>query len=160
MANWPGNDAVFALCKDRIKISEGFKPAPYRDSAGIPTIGYGTIRYPNGQTVTMNDVKITQDYADQCLTFEMTQKAATIASHLERQATVHQAGAMLSLVYNIGIGGFLGSTVLRQFNAGDFKAAAAAFLMWDKATVDGKRVVVQGLLNRRKEESAMFLAPD
>ncbi|HEY8698821.1 MAG TPA: lysozyme [Rhizomicrobium sp.] len=160
MANWPGNDAVFALCKDRIKQFEGYSAKPYRDSAGVPTIGWGTIRYPNGKTVTMSDPAIGKDYAEQCLTFEMTQKAAILASHLEKSATVHQAGAMLSLAYNIGVQAFLGSSVLRQFNAGKINAAAKAFEMWDKAHVDGKLVVVAGLLKRRKEEEAMFLAPD
>ncbi len=160
MANWPGNAAVFALCEDRIKQFEGFNAKPYRDSANIPTIGWGTIRYVNGQTVTMSDPKISTAYAEQCLTSEMTQKAATIASHLERAATVHQAAAMLSLTYNIGLGGFLGSTVLRQYNAGKIPEAADAFLMWSKAQVDGKLVVVDGLLNRRKAERALFLTPD
>ena len=59
--NWPGNAAVFALCEPRIKDFEGFRAAPYRDSANIPTIGYGTILYPNGHSVTMADPAITGD---------------------------------------------------------------------------------------------------
>jgi lysozyme len=160
MANWPGNEVVFALCKDRIKEFEGFSAKPYRDSAKVPTIGWGTIRYPNGQTVTMSDPPIGKDYAEQCLTFEMAQNAAVLASHLDRVASVHQAAAMLSLAYNIGTQAFLGSSVLRLFNAGKTAASAKAFEMWDKAHVDGKLVVVLGLLKRRKEEEAMFLAPD
>ena len=160
MANWPGNDAVFAHCKDHIKQFEGYSAKPYRDIAGIPTIGWGTTAYPNGRTVTMNDPAITKPYAEQCLTFEMTQKAAAIAPHLERQATIHQAAAMLSLTYNIGVGRFLGSTVLKRFNAGKIRSAAKAFEMWDKAHVDGKLKVVAGLLKRRKQEAAMFLTPD
>jgi lysozyme len=158
--NWPGNAAVFALCEPRIKQFEGFQGAPYRDSANIPTIGYGTILYPNGHTVTMADPAISEPYASQCLEFQMTQKAAVIAVHLTRMPAKHQAAAMLSLTYNIGTNAFIGSTVLRQFNAGQFQAAAAAFLMWDKATVDGQLVVVPGLLARRQQESALFLTAD
>ena len=31
-----------------IRRWEGFRAAPYLDSAGVPTIGYGTIRYEDG----------------------------------------------------------------------------------------------------------------
>ena len=157
---WPGNAAVFGLCEGRIQGFEGFSATPYRDSAKIPTIGYGTILYPNGRTVTMADAKISKDYAAQCLEFQMTQKAAVISTHLTCTPSVHQAAAMLSLTYNIGTGAFIGSTVLKQFNGRKFQAAADAFLLWDKAVVDGKLVVVPGLLARRKEESEIFLTPD
>jgi lysozyme len=83
-----------------------------------------------------------------------------MSTHLTRMPALHQAAAMLSLTYNIGTGAFIGSTVLKQFNAGKFQAAADAFLLWDKAMVDGKLVVVPGLLARRQEESEIFLTPD
>jgi len=67
---------------------------------------------------------------------------------------------MLSLAYNIGITGFKGSTVLAKFNVSDIAAAAEAFLIWDKAHVNGQLVVVQGLYNRRLQERAIFLTAD
>jgi GH24 family phage-related lysozyme (muramidase) len=45
----------------------------------------------------------------------------------------HEYDAFLSLAYNIGDGGFKGSTVLRAQNAGDTQAAARAFALWNKA---------------------------
>jgi lysozyme len=44
--------------------------------------------------------------------------------------------------------------------AQDYANAADAFLLWDKATVDGQLVVVQGLLNRRQAEKTLYLTPD
>jgi len=76
MPNWPGNDSVFALAEPLIQQFEGLKLSPYLDSAGIPTIGYGTISYANEQRVTMSDPTITQDYAEQCLTYQMTLKCS------------------------------------------------------------------------------------
>ena len=160
MSNWPGDAAVFPLCMPIIKQFEGFRAAPYRDSAGIATIGYGTILYPDGSKVTMSDPAITDEEATSYLSFQMSKKSAQIAPLLQKPASLHQAAAMLSLTYNIGSGAFQDSTVLRKFNAGDLPAAADAFLMWDKATVDGKLVVVQGLLNRRQQERAIFLTAD
>ncbi|HXC53693.1 MAG TPA: lysozyme [Rhizomicrobium sp.] len=160
MSNWPGDAAVFPLCMPIIKQFEGFRAAPYKDSAGIPTIGYGTILYPGGAKVTMADATITEAIATGFLSGQMSQKSAAIAPLLQKPASLHQAAAMLSLTYNIGTGAFQSSTVLRQFNAGNLAAAADAFLMWDKATVDGKHVVVEGLHNRRVQERTIFLTAD
>ena len=160
MPNWPGDAAVFPFCMPIIKKFEGFRAAPYRDSAGIPTIGYGTILYPGGAKVTMGDATITEQLATGFLSDQMSLKSAQIAPLLQRPASLHQAAAMLSLTYNIGSDAFKGSTVLRQFNAGNLTAAADAFLMWDKATVDGKLVTVDGLHNRRVQERTIFLTAD
>ena len=165
MPNWPGDNAVFPLCLPLIKQFEGFRSAPYKDSAGIPTIGYGTILYPpppngTGKSVTMSDPAVSEDQATGFLAYQMSLKSGQIAPLLQKQATLHQAAAMLSLLYNIGTGAFGASTVLRKFNAGDIAGAADAFLMWDKATVNGQKVVIDGLHNRRVQERTFFLAAD
>jgi len=160
MPNWPGDDAVFPLCVPLIKQYEGFRAAPYKDSAGIPTIGYGTILYPGGKAVTMQDPPITEPKAEEYLRYQMSLKSKTIATYLTRAATLHQGAAMLSLTYNIGTGAFKTSTVLRKFNAGDIPGSADAFLMWDKAVVDGQLVVVPGLHARRVKERGVFLTAD
>jgi lysozyme len=160
MATWPGDTAVFALAVPLIKEWEGYSASPYLDTAGIPTIGWGTTLYPSGRPVTMADPTISQGYAQDCLTFEMQGKSTALQHMLTASPTIHEAAAMLSLCYNIGIANFSGSTVLREFNLGALGAAADAFLLWDKDHSDGKLVVVEGLLNRRKEERAMFLTAD
>jgi lysozyme len=160
MANWPGNSAVFPFASPLIKQFEGFRAAPYKDSAGIPTIGYGTIQYPDGKAVTMADKAVTEALASDILAYQMGLKANAIAPMLQKQASLHQGAAMLCLTYNIGTAAFRSSTVLKKFNAGDIAGAADAFLMWDKATVDGQHVVIQGLHNRRVAERTIFLTAD
>lgn len=160
MANWPGDDAVFPLCTALLKQFEGFRAAPYLDSVGVPTIGYGTIQYPGGEAVKMSDPAILERQAIQFLDYQLGLKSKVIAPMLQKPASLHQAAAMLSLTYNIGTGAFGSSSVLRKFNAGDSAGAADAFLMWDKGTVDGKLVVIQGLLNRRQAERTVFLTAD
>lgn len=160
MANWPGDDAVFPLCMPLIKKFEGFRGTPYKDSAGIPTIGYGTILYPDGKHVGMIDKPVTEEQASGFLAYQMGLKSKAIAPMLQKPASLHQAAAMLCLTYNIGTAAFQTSSVLRKFNAGDPAGAADAFLMWDKATVDGQHVVIEGLHNRRVAERAIFLTAD
>ena len=66
--------------------------------------------------------------------------------------------ALVSLVFNIGAGGFKGSSVLRNLNAGNRRGAADSMLAWNKGTIGGKKVVLKGLANRRAEERAQFLS--
>jgi len=75
---------------------------------------------------------------------------------LEGDTSDNQFGAMVSLAFNIGLGNFRKSSVLRDHNASNPKAASDAFLMWDKA---GGRVLA-GLERRRQEERALYLTPD
>ena len=62
--------------------------------------------------------------------------------------------ALVSLTYNIGIGNFQKSSVLKYINAGDIKKAAESFLLWNK---DSTGKVLTGLVLRRKTEKALFL---
>lgn len=39
---------------DLIKSFEGFRSKPYRDIAGVPTIGYGNTYYENGVKVSLS----------------------------------------------------------------------------------------------------------
>ena len=65
-----------------------------------------------------------------------------------------QFNAMVSLAYNIGLGGFQRSSVLRHHRAGNKLRAAASFLMWVKAA----RKTLPGLVRRRNAERRMYLA--
>ena len=159
MANWPGDNAVFPVCTGLLKQFEGFRSSPYLDSVGVPTIGYGTISYPGGEAVRMDDPAITEPQGIQFLNYQLGLKSKAIAPMLQRPAGLHQAAAMLSLTYNIGTGAFGSSSVLKLFNAGNIAGAADAFLMWDKGHVDGQAVVIPGRLKRRQAERTVFLTP-
>ncbi len=65
----------------------------------------------------------------------------------------NQLSAAISLAYNIGTGGYCGSTVARRFNVRDWRGACDAFLMWNRA--GGK--VVRGLDRRRRAERDLCL---
>ena len=67
--------------------------------------------------------------------------------------TSNQFAAMTSLCFNIGPTNFAKSSVVRRMNEGNPKAAADAFLLWNKA--GGK--VRKGLTARREDEKKLFL---
>lgn len=148
-----------ALAAQKIAGFEDFSAMPYLDTGGIPTIGYGTIRYPDGRAVSMADLPITEAEALAYLEHDLTDTAIHLWKAIAAQPTVNQWSAMLSLAYNVGWPAIAKSTLVRLFNSGD-PSASTQFLVWDKAHVDGQLVEVQGLLNRRKAEQALFLTPD
>ena len=67
----------------------------------------------------------------------------------------NQFDALVSLVFNIGSGAFLHSTLLKKLNAGDFISAAPEFLRWDKSA----NHTLPGLTARRRAEHDLFLTP-
>ena len=138
-----------------IKGFEGFKSAPYLDSAGVATIGYGTILYPDGTAVTMNDSPITEAQAEQYLAFEINQKTSSIDQMVTSSVNQNQFDALVSFAYNLGLGALHGSTLLKLVNQSDFANAALEFPKWDHAG----GVVVAGLLTRRLAEQTLFSTP-
>jgi lysozyme len=66
----------------------------------------------------------------------------------------NQFDALVSLAYNIGTNAFSGSTLVKKLNSNDFRGAADQFDVWVNA--GGKRM--QGLVNRRGKEKALFLS--
>jgi lysozyme len=143
-----------------IQSFEGLDLNPYLDTAGVPTIGYGTIMYPSLHPVTMQDPPITLQKALQYLEWEVNQKVGTVVHLIQVDCTQNQFDALVSFAYNEGLGALKTSTLLRLFNSGDVQGAADQFLVWDKNRVNGVLVFNQGLLNRRQAERKLFLTPD
>ena len=139
-------DAV-SIALDLIKKWEGCKLTAYKCSADVWTIGWGS----TGQGIK-EGVVWTQAQADSRLAADVRKFAAGVFGAVTARANANQLGAMISLAYNIGLGAFRSSTLLRLFNAGDTSGAHAQFPRWNKA--GGK--VVNGLTNRRKDEAAVF----
>jgi len=145
---------------DLVKRWEGFKAKAYICPAGVLTVGYGTTNRAGipGVKITPETV-VTESQAERWLRMGLEQFAGKIRPAITAPINENEFGAFLSLAYNIGPGAFIGSSALRHFNAGDKRKAADAIRLWNKATVNGKRRVLKGLVNRREDEVALFLAP-
>lgn len=124
----------------------------YRDSGGVLTIGYGH----TGKDVTVGKTISEQealDLFDNDIAWAVKCVNDTLTGY---PLTQNQFDALVSLTYNIGATGFKGSTVVKRIKNGDYKGAAEAITWWNKD--NGK--VVQGLVNRRAKEKALFLTAD
>jgi lysozyme len=137
---------------DLIKSFEGFSAAPYADPVGIPTIGYGTIRYPDGTKVTLADPHITEEQAVIYLRHDAHSAELAVDALCRDSITQNQFDSLVSFAYNCGNNALKTSTLLKRVNSqtGDIRAA---FLMWNKA--DGK--VLKGLTVRRGKEADLYL---
>lgn len=133
---------------------EGCRLDAYKDVAGVWTIGYGHTSMA-GPPKVVPGLRITMAEADAILARDLGRYEAGVSKAVTRVPSQHQFDAMVSLCYNIGEGAFARSSVVRHFNSGDLDKAAASFALFRKS--GGK--VVQGLVNRRAAEAALFRKP-
>jgi len=138
-----------------IKKWEGLRLDAYKCSAGVWTIGYGTTAAAGVGIDPQQGMAISEYEAELYLEKALVKFAAHVDPNITAPINDNERSAFLSLAYNIGPYGFAGSSALRHFNAGDKDLAAAAILLWNKA--QGK--TIQGLVNRRADEQALFLTP-
>ena len=138
-----------------IKEFEGFSSKPYLCPAKIPTIGYGNTYYPNGKKVTLNDKPINEIEATELLSY-VAQKdfGDKILQLVKVPLNQNQFDALVSICYNIGMGNFTKSTLLKKINSSDFKGASLEFEKWNKAG----GVVLAGLVKRKLKEKALFIS--
>lgn len=153
---------------------EGYRDRPYKCSARIWTVGFGStlypdqIRLPNVRTGNYTGMirdeyplkeadnrvwsksELDDMFKDMLVNFErgVLRLAPTLNGHQAK------FDACVCLSYNIGLGNFQRSTVRQKILREDWENAAEAFLAWSKA--GGK--VLKGLLRRREAEKALFLS--
>ena len=145
---------------DLIKSFEGTRLAPYKCSAGIPTIGVGATFYQDGRKVAMTDPPITEVQATALLQFHLQKFEKDVLGLVKVPLGPNQFAALVSFAFNCGTGSLSISTLLKKLNVLDYPGAANEFLQWDKAKVNKKTVVVPGLTRRRKAEKELFLKPE
>lgn len=137
---------------DLICNFEGLRLKAYDDGVGVWTIGYGTTKYPNGIRVKKGDT-CTLEQAKAYMQNDLKAFEQTVNNTVKVPVSQNQFDALVSLAYNIGSTAFKNSTLVRQLNEGNYKAAANQFNVWVNA--GGKRM--QGLVNRRAAERTLFL---
>ena len=132
--------------KPLIREFEGLVLKAYKCPAGVWTIGYGhTSEVREGQ-------EIDEVAAELLLDADLKYIQVQMSPMIRVPVTEGQAGAMLSFAFNVGVGAFKRSTLLRLVNQGMFMNASYEFKKW---THGGGREL-PGLVRRREAEAAMF----
>jgi len=138
-----------------IKKWEGFMPEAYLCPAGVPTIGYGSTFYEDGEEVKMTDEKIDRDRAQEILISHVKDVEAQVRKVLKHELSPNQLGALISFTYNLGIGNLKRSTMLILINNDPSNQNIEREMKrWVKS--GGK--VLNGLVARRAEESELYFA--
>lgn len=130
-----------------IKGHEGLRLESYLCPAGVPTIGYGHTR-----GVEMG-LTCTEAQADAWLLEDLQPAERGVRELVRVPLTQGQYDALVSFVFNLGVGAFTGSRLLGLLNARDYVGAGGEFPRWVHA---GKKVL-PGLVTRRAAERDMFL---
>ena len=134
-----------------IKEFEGFSSVAYLCSAKKATIGYGNTFWEDGTPVKIGD-QISKERAETLLKHVVDNFSVAVEVDIKIEVTQNQFDALVSLAYNIGLGAFKNSTLLRQLNCGNFVGASQEFLRWNKS--NGKPLL--GLTRRREREKLLF----
>jgi lysozyme len=131
---------------DLIKFFEGLELNAYQCAAGVWTIGYGhTKDVQQGMTIS-------EATANEMLAEELNEYESYINGLVTVELNQDQFDAMVSWVYNLGVGNLKASTLLKVLNAGDYDGVPAQMMRWNKA--GGK--VLEGLTKRRQAEADLF----
>jgi len=150
-----------------IRHFEGFYPRPYLCPAKVPTIGIGTIAYPNGKKVTLADSPITEEKAYEYLLHELEEKADRVHDFLIRKAIIlndQQYSALVSFAYNCGVGPIVdsGRSLNQAILSGSRSSVKEAFMMYNKVTKRflgvPRKVELPGLTRRRKAELELYFS--
>ncbi|WP_017732703.1 lysozyme [Nafulsella turpanensis] len=136
-----------------IKEHESLRLRAYLCPGEVWTIGYGNTYYRDGKQVRKGDV-ISRQEAEELFDYVVNEFATEVKELIQVPLTDNQFSALVSFSYNIGIGAFSNSTLLKKLNAGNNYAAGKEFRRW----VYDKGEVLPGLVKRRKEEEALFFS--
>lgn len=136
-----------------IKEFEGCRLAAYQDSVGVWTIGYGTTNADKAITGTniSQGLQISQATADEWLRRSIDTKYGPKVDKYSRYGwNQNEFDALVSFAYNIGS--------IDQLTANGTRTRVE---IADKITAYNKAggKVLAGLIRRRREERALFLAP-
>lgn len=139
--------------KELTEASEGCRLKAYRDCVGQLTIFFGHTSMAGPPHVTVGMVG-TKAQADMVLADDLAVFEKGVAAELKNCIVLQREfDAMVDLAFNIGLGNFRSSSLLRHYRAGDKATAARDFLSWNRA--GGK--VVAGLSKRREAERQWFM---
>lgn len=131
-----------------IKTAEGYSPFIYKDSVGIPTVGFGHALRAGENIKT----PLMGPDAQALLEQDIRERTKGLNVLIKVPLTSNQFDALASFSYNVGISTFQKSSVLSRVNAEKHDQVPDRLILYDKA--GGK--VLNGLYIRRRAEAELY----
>ncbi|ROR60582.1 UNVERIFIED_ORG: lysozyme [Providencia alcalifaciens] len=139
---------LIALTVSMIAYFEGMETKPYKDVVNVTTVCFGH---------TGADIIPTKTYTEaECLALlekDLSKVRKGVDPLIKVDIDDNTRAAIYSFAYNVGIGAFARSTMLKKLNAGDIAGACNELKRWTYA--GGKEW--KGLITRREIENAVCL---
>jgi len=145
------HELAVILASDLCRVFEGYRAKPYLCPAGVPTIGYGSTRYPDGSPVKLTDKAVTKATADAFLIHELSTLVPWVMA-LCPTLSGKRLAAIVDFAYNLGIGRLRASTLRKRINAREWDSARVELLKWNK----GGGRILPGLVKRRDAEARLM----
>lgn len=154
MSYEPSSSALILIHEFEQGPQGGMASVPYRDPADRWTIGWGHLI----RDAERFDKPLTVAQADALLRSDLERFATGVNGRVTVPLTQAMFDALVCFTFNVGLGAFTGSTLLRLLNQRFYAAAAGQFERWNKATdpKTGQKVALRGLTRRRAAERALF----
>jgi len=116
-------------------LREGKRNKAYKDTKGIWTIGVGHTGPEVKEGLVWTDAQVMEALAKDITTAENC-----INSNVKVELKQNQFDALASFIFNVGVGAFKSSTMLRMINVKDFAGATLQFDRWHKPPeITGRR---------------------
>lgn len=143
-------------CIALIKSIEGCLYIAEKDVDGVYILGYGNKIFDGVQTVAGQTTNAAG--ADRNVRRHAQECASGVLASVKVVLTQGQLDSLTDFVYNVGIGGFRSSTILKTLNA-RLPVTEEMFTRWNKVRQpDGALKVLAGLTRRRKAEYQLFIS--
>jgi lysozyme len=150
--------------KNLFKEWEGLITHEYLDSGGAPTIGIGHLLTRSqrtsgklvigGRAVDYRDGLTDQQCWD-LLDQDLGDSEGTVNEAVKVPMNQNQFDALVSFTFNVGDNAFRRSTLLKLLNQGQYDQVPEQLRRW----IRDNGHIVQGLINRREKEIALWNTP-
>lgn len=150
------NDKKYGKAVQFIKDFEGCHLNAYICPAGVPTIGYGNTRYPDGTRVKLGD-SISENRAEEMLHLEIMRIVDILSSSIPywNEMSVNQQSALISFAFNLGAYFYNSSgfgTISRTLAARAWDQVPGALMLYRNPGTHFEA----GLARRRRAEGALW----
>ena len=144
---------------DLLTELEGLELKAYTDTAGILTIGIGHALTPKElETGVLDRLNIpwkdgiSKETAYALCHLDVMDAQNAINASVKVPLKQNQFDALVCFCFNVGRGGFRGSTLLKRLNSSSYKDVPNEMMRWIHS--NGKPS--EGLMNRRKKEVSLW----
>ncbi|WP_310513435.1 lysozyme [Arsenophonus sp.] len=140
------------LASSMITHFEGLRLKPYFDGGGILSVCYGH----TGNDIARNRT-YTKEECDNLLDEDLKAVKRYVDPLIKVSINKLTQAALYSFAYNVGVGSFAKSTLLKKLNAGDPQGACDEMKRWVYVKDEKRHIKVKsrGLMTRREIESVI-----